>query len=172
WGGEGGGGWEGGGVVEGGGGRGNERAGVAVRVHRDAADGHASRLELARELPRAGLLLVQHQEVDVPAALLQVRQQLQQVRLGAGDPGHLLHVQDVHRRATRSTSSAQCPTECRSSTAARRPLPVAFLSALRRRTSFSARSRGSSRRKRSSDGRTSSKPLFDASTGMHVAAAS
>ena len=32
--------------------------------------GHAAGLELARELPRAGLLLVQHQEADVPAAPL------------------------------------------------------------------------------------------------------
>ena len=71
--------------------------------------------ERAREVPRAGLVLVQHQHADVPAALAQPRQQREQVRLRAGDAGDLLQVEDgaaLHRSPTvASTPSAQCSTE-------------------------------------------------------------
>ena len=73
--------------------------------------------QLAREVPGARLVLVQHQEADVPAPLLQSRQQREQMRLGARDPGHLLQVEDgsnlTHCAAAR-IPSAHVSTECRS----------------------------------------------------------
>ena len=82
------------------------------RVERDAAA-----RQLAREVPGTRLVLVQHQEPDVPAPLLQSRQQREQMRLRARDPGHLLQVQDgsvlTHRAAAR-IPSAHVSTECRS----------------------------------------------------------
>src|SRR5581483_6525216 len=107
-------------------------------------------LELARELPGARLVLVQHQEADVPAAALEVGQELEQVRLGAGDPRHLLDVEDDHARTTSATRSAQCSTECRSSTTARSRRPIASRSAPARARSFAASSSASPRSKRSS----------------------
>ncbi len=89
----------------------HERARVDVGLHLDPVDGHAAGLERAGELPGAGLLLVQHQETDVPAALHERRQELEQVRLGARDAGDLLDVEDGHRPATSRTRSAQCPAE-------------------------------------------------------------
>ena len=73
-----------------------ERARVDVGLHLDPVDGHAARLERAGELPGARLVLVQHQEPDRPAALHERRQQLEQVRLRAGDAGDLLDVEDDH----------------------------------------------------------------------------
>ncbi len=74
----------------------HERAGIDVGLHLDPVDRHAARLEGPRELPGARLLLVEHQEANVPAALHERRQELKQVRLGAGDTGDLLNVEDGH----------------------------------------------------------------------------
>src|SRR3954454_20530398 len=61
-------------------------------------------------------MLVQHQEAHVPAALLQLRQQREQVRLGAGDAGDLLQVEDVHAAAAAMTPSAHVSTGCERAT--------------------------------------------------------
>ena len=88
-----------------------------------------------------------------------VGQQLQQVRLRAGDAGDLLDVEDDHRCATSSTSSAQWPTEWRSSTA-RAQLDARARSGRcpQAYAACAASSSASSRAKRSSGGSTSSKP--------------
>ena len=67
---------------------------VDVGPERNRVERHAAPLELARELPGAGLVLVEHEHPDVPAAVAQAREEREQVRLRAGDPGHLLHVED------------------------------------------------------------------------------
>ena len=72
--------------------------GSTSRAERDRVERHAARLERAREVPGARLVLVQHQHPDVPAALAQPRQQREQVRLGAGDAGDLLEVENASRR--------------------------------------------------------------------------
>ena len=74
--------------------------------------------------------------------------------------------------AASSRPSAQCSTEWRASTRARSSRPSAFRSTPFSRSSLAARSAGSSRANLSSGGRTSSKPAFEARTGMAVAAAS
>ena len=74
-----------------------ERHRVDVGGEADRVDRHPARLELPGEVPGARLVLVQHQQPDVPAAVAQVGQQREQVRLRAGDPGHLLHVEDERR---------------------------------------------------------------------------
>ena len=81
---------------------------------RDRVERHAARLERAGEVPGARLVLVQHQHADVPAALAQPRQQREQVRLGAGDAGDLLQMEDVSPLIARhlaGRASAQCSTE-------------------------------------------------------------
>src|SRR5581483_5850321 len=129
-------------------------------------------LERPREVPRARLVLVQHQHPHVPPSLAQPGQQREQVRLRAGDARHFLEVEDeaaLHRRSTVAmSSSAQCSTECRAATAARN-------SGRRRRSSArsrSARLSGSSGENRSSGGSTSAKIGFEASAGTPEAAAS
>ena len=84
---------------------------VDVGLHLDPVDRDPAGLERPGELPGAGLLLVQHQEVDVPPALNERRQELQQVGLGARDACDLLNVEDVHRCAASITRSAQWPAE-------------------------------------------------------------
>ena len=91
----------------------HEGGGVEVPRDRDRVQRHAARLELAREVPRAGLVLVEHEHAHVPPALGKPRQQREQVRLRAGDAGDLLEVQDLravraHRRAASRIRSAQC----------------------------------------------------------------
>ncbi len=71
-----------------------ERDRVDVCSQPDVVERHAPRAQGLGELPRAWLVLVKHQEAHVPAALTQVGEQLEQVRLRAGDPGDLLHVED------------------------------------------------------------------------------
>ena len=71
-----------------------ERERVDVGTQPDLVERHASRLELAGELPGTRLVLVQHQEPDVPAALAEIGQELEEVRLRPGDAGDLLGVQD------------------------------------------------------------------------------
>ena len=85
----------------------HERARIDVGLHLDPVDGHAAGLESPRELPRAGLLLVEHQEADVPAVLHERRQELQQVGLGARDSGDLLDVEDGHCVRVRLGSSRE-----------------------------------------------------------------
>jgi len=51
-----------------------ERDRVDVTAQGDRVQRHAAGLELAGEVPRAGLVLVQHQHPHVPAALAEQRQ--------------------------------------------------------------------------------------------------
>ena len=92
----------------------NERNRIDVGRKRNRIERNAARGELAGEVPRARFVLVQHQEANVPSALLQAREQREEVRLRAGDAGDLLQVQDgvgvPHRTASR-TPSAQVSTE-------------------------------------------------------------
>ena len=112
-----------------------ERDRVDVCAEPDRVERHAARLELARELPRAGLVLVEHQEADVPAAGAKIGQQLEQVRLGARDSRDLLRVEDEavgHETpgARASPAASRAPrahdsTEWPSSTRSRNVLPSA-----------------------------------------------
>src|SRR5439155_18613272 len=97
---------------------------IDVPAQRDRVERHAARLELAGELPGAGLVLVQHHHADVPAPLPQVGQQREEVRLGAGDAGDLLQMEDRPRRHAESTRSAQESTEWPASTVARSACPI------------------------------------------------
>ena len=106
----------------------HERARIDVRLHLDPVDGNPARLECARELPGPRLLLVQHQEADVPAALHERRQQLEQVRLGTRDAGDLLDVENRHdvrvrrsaRTGARVTSRSRSRRSARPRSARRR----------------------------------------------------
>ena len=69
------------------------------RRDRDRVEWHAARLELARELPCARLVLVEHQEPHVPPARPERRQDRKQVALRAGDAGDLLQVEDERAAA-------------------------------------------------------------------------
>ncbi len=75
------------------------RDGVDVGSQPDVVERNSAVVELSGELPGARLVLVEHEEVHVPAPLAQAWKQLEQVRLGAGDPGHLLDVQDLPGRS-------------------------------------------------------------------------
>ena len=70
-----------------------ERDRIDVRAQPDVVERDAARAERVGELPRAGLVLVEHEEADVPAALAQVGEELQEVRLRAGDARDLLGVE-------------------------------------------------------------------------------
>ncbi len=124
---------------------------IHVGGERDRVERDPARLQLTREVPGPGLVLVQHQEAHVPTALLQLRQQRQQMRLRAGDAGDLLQVEDVHVAAARMPS-AQVSTECLRATRSRKVRPIsarsAALSAANQR-SRSARLSGDSRSKKS-----------------------
>ena len=89
----------------------DERDRVDVGAQRNRVERNAARRQRARELPRARLVLVQHQHPDVPAALAELRQQREQVRFGARDAGDFLQMEDdaaLHRPSTvASTPSAQ-----------------------------------------------------------------
>ena len=82
---------------------------IDVRRQRDRIQWDAAVRQLAREVPRTGLVLVQHQEPHVPTALLEARQEREQMRLRARDAGHLLQMQyesvAVHRAAARIPSA-------------------------------------------------------------------
>ena len=140
---------------------------------------HAALLERPGELPGARLVLVQHQEVDVPAPLAQAGQQREQVRLGAGDPGDLLDVEDFPAGLVivRLPLHEQPPAHGRPSApprpapggAAERPLRRAQRGELAIR---SASSSGLSRPKRGSGSSSASKTGLEASTGRQLAAAS
>ncbi len=69
-----------------------DRVDVGPQSH--IVDRYALRAQCLGEVPRSRLVLVEHEEPDVPAPLSQVGQQLEQMGLGAGDPGDLLRVQD------------------------------------------------------------------------------
>ncbi len=60
---------------------------------RMASSGTSACPELSRELPGARLVLVEHEEAHLPPALAQIREELQQVRLRAGDARDLLGVE-------------------------------------------------------------------------------
>ena len=72
-----------------------EGQGIDVRAQPNGVQRNAARSQLAREVPRPRLVLVQHQKPDAPAPLAQLGKQGEQMGLGARDPGHLLHVQDA-----------------------------------------------------------------------------
>ena len=97
------------------GGQAEERNRIDVGTERNRIERDASRSERGREIPRAGLVLVEHQHPHVPAAVAEPRQQRQEMRLGPGDAGDLLQVENdvtLHRRPTvATTASAQCSTE-------------------------------------------------------------
>ena len=104
----------------------------------------------------------------------QVGQQREQVRLRAGDAGHLLGVQDDHSAVT-TRADLVGPVLDRvarldplAQLAAER-VPVDALERAQLLGELGRRRRGA---KRSSGGSRSSKPVFEASTGMPVAAAS
>src|SRR3970040_401785 len=157
---------------------------VDVGTQTNVGEGNAPCLELACELPRAGLVLVQHEEPDVPAACAQVGQELEQVRLGAGDARDLLRVENDAVRgrwlahatpAASRTPRAHDSTEWLPSTRSRSRRPSAARSA--RSSAANARIRPArasafSRGKRWSESRRESKTGFEASTGTQLAAAS
>ena len=151
---------------------GRRRAGAGSR-----RAGRPGRVERTGEVPCTGLVLVQHQHPDVPAALAQPREQREQVRLGAGDAGDLLQVEDsgqpnlplhatqgqswdcpcLRRRLTRPPPAPRRPTTRPS--ARRRPARAAARPSARRSSGGAAAERdaagrrgprASSRSKRSS----------------------
>ena len=154
---------------------------VDVRAQAHFLERHAAALELARELPCARLVLVEHQELDVPPALAEIGEELEQVRLRAGDARDLLDVED-------EPVAAHLPRPRRGEDPARPGLDgVALLDAFaqapseRCRSSASSAARvrirstrlcTSSRAKRCSGSSSESKTGFDASTGTQLAAAS
>src|SRR6476620_11599628 len=87
---------------------------IDVRRKRDRVQWDAAIRELARKVPRTWLVLVQHQEPDIPTALLEAREEREQMRLRPGDACHFLQMQEeavaVHRTAAR-IPSAQVSTE-------------------------------------------------------------
>ena len=104
-----------------------ERERIDIRGQGNGVERNPPTGQLSRKVPGTRLVLMQHQEADVPAPLLQSREQRQQVRFRARDPGHLLQVQHgaalAHRAAAR-TPSAQVPTECRCATRLRNVCPI------------------------------------------------
>ena len=103
--------------------------GVDVGPQTEVVERDTAALELAGEVPGAGLVLVQHEELDVPATRAEVGKELEEVRLRAGDARHLLHVQDeavpAHvSPATTRTPRAHDSTECPAWTRARRRRPT------------------------------------------------
>ena len=66
---------------------------VDVGAEADVVERDAARAERVGELPRSRLVLVQHEEADVPAALAEIRQELKQVRLRARDARDLLRME-------------------------------------------------------------------------------
>ena len=138
-----------------------------------ASRGTPPRLELARELPRARLVLVQHQEADVPAALAQVGQQQSRC---ASEPE--MPATFCEWRTTSPLAPPRGPRGPALDRVARvDPLAQSRPSALRSAVA-SARESGrrapsaSSRGKRSSAVEQLVEDGFEASTGRHVAAAS
>jgi hypothetical protein len=156
-----------------------ERDRIHVRGKRDRIERNAARRQLAGEIPRTRLVLVQHQETHVPPALLQPWQQREQVSLRARDARDLLQMQDgsvaVHEAAAR-IPSAHVSTEWRCATRSRSVRPISARSAAlspANQRSRSARLSGDSRSNESGKPEnSSSKTGFDASTGRHAAAAS
>ena len=71
-----------------------ERDGIDVGTQADVVERDTACAQRVGELPRAGLVLVEHEEPHVPAALAEIRQELQEVRLRAGDARDLLGVED------------------------------------------------------------------------------
>ena len=67
---------------------------VDVRSQPDVIERDALRAKRLGEFPRARLVLVKHEEAHVPATLVQVGQQLEQVRLRPRDAGDLLRVEN------------------------------------------------------------------------------
>ena len=67
---------------------------VDIRPQADVVERNAARSQLVGELPGARLVLVEHEEADIPPAFPEIGKQLEQVRLRARDAGDLLHVED------------------------------------------------------------------------------
>ncbi len=108
-----------------------EGDGIDVGPQPHAVEWDASRPQRVGELPGAGLVLVEHEEAHVPAALAQVGEELQEVRLRARDPGDLLRMEDdavshvaLIPAASRMPRAHDC-TEWRSATRSRRRCPSA-----------------------------------------------
>ena len=66
---------------------------VDVCPQPDVVERDAALAQRSCELPRAGLILVEHEEANVPAPLAQVGKQLQEMCLRAGDARDLLRMQ-------------------------------------------------------------------------------
>ena len=156
-----------------------ERDRIDVGAEADVVERDAARAQRVGELPRAGLVLVEHEEPHVPAARAQIGQELQEVRLRAGDARDLLGVEDdavghAIPAASRMPRAHDC-TEWLAATRARSVCPRAALSSGLMAASARMRSAsepGSQRVKRCSGARSSSKIGLEASTGRHAAAAS
>ena len=71
-----------------------ERDRIDVGPEADAVERDAAAAKRVGELPGAGLVLVEHEEAHIPAALAQIGEKLQEVGLGAGDARDLLGVED------------------------------------------------------------------------------
>src|SRR5439155_25370092 len=106
-----------------------ERNRIDIRRKRDRIQWDAAGRQLAREVPRTRLVLVQHQETDVPTALLQPGQKREQVRLRPGDTGDLLQMKNTHAAAALRIPSAHVSTEWCRATRSRRALPISPRSA-------------------------------------------
>src|SRR5207247_7320384 len=115
-------------------------------------------------------------EAHVPPALLQFRQQGEEVRLRARDARDLLQVQDGHVAAAARIPSAHVSTDWLRATRSRSVRPISARSSglkAANQRSRSARLSGESRSKKSGKpAKRASKTGFDASTGRHAAAAS
>ena len=123
---------------------------VDVGGERDRVERDAAGAQLAREVPRARLVLVQHQEAHVPAALLQLREEGEQMRLRARDACDLLQMDDLHAAAR--MPSAHVSTEWLRATRSRSVLPISARSSAvspANQRSRSARLSGDSRSKKS-----------------------
>ena len=81
--------------------------GAVAAVQAQLLDRHAAARGAARELRRARLVLVEHDEADVAPALAQRGQQEEQVLLGAGDPGDLRDVEDARAHRASSTTRSR-----------------------------------------------------------------
>ncbi len=91
----------------------SERDRIDVRPQPDVVERDAALAERVRELPRPGLVLVEHEEADVPAALAQVGEQLQEMGLRAGDARDLLRMEhDAVRHESPAASRMPRAHDC------------------------------------------------------------
>jgi hypothetical protein len=67
---------------------------VDVGAELDVVDWHSAGAELVCELPRPRLVLVEHEEADVPPPGAEIGEKLEEVRLRPGDASDLLGMED------------------------------------------------------------------------------